>query len=84
MFDIFIYIYFGCILASFFAQGRWGSYFRENDLVGPVPVAVLWPIGLLIAAIAAPFAAAYFLGTLSQHKRGGATKAPDTGEGEAQ
>lgn len=72
MFDIFIYVYFGLILAAYFAEGRWGDYFRKHDLVSPVPVAFLWPIGLVIGAAAAPFAAAYFLGTLSRHKRGGA------------
>lgn len=74
MFDIFIYVYFGLIFVAFFAEGLWGDYFHKHDLVSPVAVAFLWPIGLAIGAIAAPFAVAYLLGFLFQRKRGESNK----------
>ncbi len=63
-YTIFVWIWGVSILASFFAQGVWGEKLAKEDLISPVPVALLWPFGLALLVVAMPFMIAYFIGRL--------------------
>lgn len=51
----------GTLLGCFF-EGLWGKRFARKGLLPPYVVSTLWPVGLLFAAVAAPFVISFSLG----------------------
>lgn len=54
-FGLFLIVWLATILAAFFLQGGWGAKLAKQDFVSPIPVAFLWPLGLVVMIVAAPF-----------------------------
>lgn len=51
----FLFVWLATILAAFFVQGGWGAKLAKQGVVSPIPVAFLWPLGLVVMVVAAPF-----------------------------